>query len=58
MALAGMGKRGGARIIYLRLPEHHTIVFFYVYTKGEMDDLRPQQLKRLRDAVAIIKKEY
>lgn len=58
MALAGMGKRGGARIIYLRMPEYQTVVFFYLYTKGEMDDLDSKQLRRLREAVEIIKKEF
>jgi hypothetical protein len=58
MRLSGRGKSGGARVIYLHLEERDIIVFFYVYTKSESEDLSPDQLKRLRTAVAIIKQEF
>lgn len=58
MRLPGRGKSGGARIIYLHLEEHATVVFFYVYTKAKSEDLTPEQLSHLRDAVAVIKKEF
>lgn len=58
MQMAGRGKRGGARVIYLHLPKHETVVLFYVYTKADMEDLTADQLKRLRAAVAVIKQEY
>ncbi len=58
MRLPGRGKRGGARVIYLHLPKHETIVFFYVYTKAQREDLSAEQLKRLRQAAGIIKEQF
>jgi hypothetical protein len=34
------------------------IVFFYIYTKAKSEDLSADQLKRLRAAVAVIKREF
>jgi hypothetical protein len=58
LRLPGRGKSGGARVIYLYLERHDTIVFFYVYTKAKSENLTAEQLKRLRNAVAIIKQEF
>ena len=58
MALQGRSRAGGARVIYLHLPQHHAIIFFYVYTKAKLENLTPDQEKRLRAAVEIIKREY
>jgi hypothetical protein len=58
MRLPGRGKSGGARVIYLHVPTHETIVLFYVYTKAKRADLSADQLKRLRQAAAIIKQEF
>ncbi len=58
MRLPGRGKSGGARVIYLHLPKYDTIVLFYVYTKAERADLSPEQLRRLRQAAAIIKNGF
>jgi hypothetical protein len=58
MAIQGRGKRGGARVIYLFLAQHETIVLFYVYTKAESENLSRDQLKRLKNAVATIKQEF
>lgn len=58
MAIQGQGQRGGARVIYLSLPEHHAIVFFYVYTKAKAENLTPDQARRLRAAVATIKRDF
>jgi hypothetical protein len=58
MRLRGRGTRGGARVIYLYLERHDSIVFFYVYTKAKSENLTADQLKRLRIAVAIIKQEF
>ena len=58
MRLPGRGKSGGARVIYLHLEERVIIVFFYVYTKAQSEDLSPDQLKRLRAAAAVIKQEF
>ncbi len=58
LRLPGRGKSGGARIIYLYLERHDTIVLFYVYTKAKSENLTADQLKRLRNAVAVIKQEF
>ena len=58
MRLPGRGKSAGARVIYLHLEERDTIAFFYVYTKSKTETLSAEQLKRLRAAVAIIKREF
>jgi hypothetical protein len=58
MRLPGRGKSGGARVIYLHLSGHDTIVLFYVYTKAERENLNQEQLRRLRVAAAIIKQEF
>ena len=52
------GKSGGARVIYLYLERHDAVVFFYVYTKAKSENLTADQLKRLRNAAAIIKQEF
>lgn len=58
LRLPGRGKSGGARVIYLYLERHDTIVLFYVYTKAKSENLTAEQLKRLRNAVAVIKQEF
>ncbi|MBI2497747.1 MAG: type II toxin-antitoxin system RelE/ParE family toxin [Opitutae bacterium] len=58
MALAGKGRSGGARVIYLYLPQHHTVIFFYIYTKAKSENLTSDQERRLRAAVETIKQEY
>jgi hypothetical protein len=58
LRLPGRGKGGGGRVIYLYLERHDTIVFFYVYTKAKSANLTADQLKRLRQAVAVIKQEF
>ena len=58
MRVPGRGQRGGARVIYPRLPHHEVIVHFYVYTKARSENLSSEQLHRLRRAVEIIKKEF
>lgn len=58
MRLPGRGKSGGARVIYLYLERHNTIVFFYLYTKTKSENLTADQLKRLRNAAMVIKQEF
>ncbi len=58
IALTGRGKRGEARVIYILLLNVNVVYFFYAYSKGDMPDLTPEQLKRLRNAVMMIKQEY
>src|SRR5882672_10228321 len=45
MALPGRGKSGGARVLYLWFPRHHTIVLYLVYTKGDMENVPDAQMK-------------
>jgi len=58
MPAKGKGKRGGARVIYLLMIDPGIVYLFYVYTKGEMKDLGPEQKKRLRQDVEEIKAQY
>jgi len=58
LRVPGRGKSGGARVIYLYLERHDTIVFFYVYTKAKSENLTTDRLKRLRNAVTVIKQEF
>ncbi len=56
--LAGRGKRGGARVIYLLIPRPEIVFLFYAYSKGDIADLTTEQKKRLRRAVEVIKQEF
>lgn len=42
----GKGKRGGARVVYLDIPEANRIHLITIYGKDDQDDLTPDQ-KRL-----------
>jgi hypothetical protein len=54
-ALAGRGKRGGARVIYFWHPESARILMLFAYAKNERDDLTPAQRQALR---RIVESEY
>lgn len=43
----GRGKRGGARVIYLHIPEVDQIHFVAIYGKHEQDDLTAKQRRAL-----------
>lgn len=58
MALQGRSRSGGARVIYLYLPQHQAVIFFYVYRKAKSENLTPDQEKRLKVAVETIKREF
>ncbi len=58
MVLAGRGKRGGAWVIYLHVPQQEVIVLFHAYTKAACEDISADQLKRLRMAAETIKREF
>ena len=47
----GHGKRGGLRVIYLWQKSQGVIVLVYLYTKNELDNLTPSQIKALRNAL-------
>ena len=44
----GKGKRGGARVIYLHVPEADWIFLLDIYSKAEKDDLAAEEKKLLR----------
>jgi len=58
MALPGRGKSGGARVLYLLFPQKQTIIFYYLYTKGEIDDIPEGKKKGIRNEVQRIKKVF
>jgi hypothetical protein len=53
----GKGKRGGARVIYLHVPEADWVFLLDGYDKGEKDDLSPAEKKALVKLVAELKAE-
>lgn len=53
----GKGKRGGARVHYLFLPDLSRIYLVFVYGKDEQDTLTPTQKRELRNFVQTIKKD-
>jgi hypothetical protein len=53
-AIAGRGKRGGARVIYYVWNERDLCYLIFAYAKNEQGDLTPAQLKAL---AAVLAKE-
>ena len=47
---AGMGKRGGARVIYFHRNAAGQVVLLLVYAKAKFDTLRPEFLRKLKEA--------
>lgn len=58
MAASGRGKRGGARAIYLYLPNAARIYLLHLYLKKDESNLNQEILALLRQSVANIKKSY
>ncbi len=58
MRLPGRGKSGGARVIYLHLPQAGTVVFLFIYTKSKQADLSPDQRRQLCRLAEIVKAAY
>jgi hypothetical protein len=54
-SLRQKGKRGGARIIYLHVPEVDWIFFLDVYDKNEKEDLSTAERKILRHLAEKLK---
>ena len=42
----GMGKRGGARVIYFHRVADELVLLVMVYTKATQDKVRPKSIKR------------
>ena len=51
----GKGKRGGARVIYLYVPEAKWFFMLDIYGKDEQDDLSPAQKKTLAQLINELK---
>ncbi len=47
---AGMGKRGGARVIYFVRNSKDEVILLIVYSKAKFDNLSPDFLHRLKEA--------
>lgn len=45
----GMGKKGGARVIYYTRNQQGEIVLLLVYAKAKFDNLRPEFLRKLKE---------
>lgn len=45
-ARAGMGKRGGVRVIYFHLAEDGVVLLVMVYAKAERANVKPKDIKR------------
>lgn len=50
-ARSGMGKRGGARVIYFNRLEHGEIWLLLVYVKAKFDNLPLSFLNQLREVI-------
>ena len=53
----GKGKRGGARVIYLYVPEAKWFFLLDIYGKDEKDDLTANEKKALREVVTELKQQ-
>lgn len=53
----GKGKRSGARVHYLHVPERERVYLVFVYTKDQDDTLTPRQKRRLKPLVEALKVE-
>jgi hypothetical protein len=58
MALPGRGKSAGARVLYLYFARRQTIILYYVYTKGDIEDIPTAQMKGIKHEVQRIKKAF
>ncbi|HEV8059572.1 MAG TPA: type II toxin-antitoxin system RelE/ParE family toxin [Gemmataceae bacterium] len=56
-AKRGKGKRGGARVIYLHVPEANRFYMLDIYGKDEKDDLSAYEKKELRILAEELKTE-
>jgi hypothetical protein len=54
-AIPGLGKRGGARVIYYSDKPTETFDMLFLYTKQEQGDLTPEQTKILGK---LVRKEF
>lgn len=48
---SGMGKRGGARVIYFQRTKRGDLVLLLVYTKAKLDSISAATLAKLKEAI-------
>ncbi|MES2438753.1 MAG: type II toxin-antitoxin system RelE/ParE family toxin [Verrucomicrobiota bacterium] len=58
MAFVGTGKSGGARVIYLYLPEDHVLYLFLLFNKSDAANLSKSQRNQLGILAEQIKSSY
>jgi hypothetical protein len=58
MAAKGKGTSGGARVLYLHLPNRHLIYLLYLFTKGQAENISANGKKSVRQIAEQIKKEH
>ena len=58
MRLAGGGKSGGARVIYLYLAEHDVIFLGTLYKKSKRETLTDDEKQNLKQAAQSIKNHF
>ena len=51
----GRGKRGGARVIYLHIPQANLIYLITVYGKDQKDNLTGEEKRLYRQLVQVLK---
>jgi hypothetical protein len=54
----GMGKRGGAKVIYFNRLANGEIVLLLVYAKAKFDNLRPEFLLQLKERLDEKSKDF
>ena len=50
----GHGKSSGVRAIYYAVADEGAVYMLFMYPKSEQDDLKPDQLERLRRVLRIL----
>jgi hypothetical protein len=58
MAAKGKGTSGGARVLYLYLPNRKLIYLLYLFTKGQAENISADGKKAVRQLAEQIKKEH
>ena len=58
LAVGPRGKRGGARVLYLYLPDRQLIYRLYLFTKGSADNLSAEGKRAIRDLARQIKDSH
>ena len=58
MAIGNRGKSGGARVLYLHLPDRERIYLLFVFTKGNADNLSADGKKAMRERAQAIKNSH